>query len=414
MSDHKPNESNISKTLEEVQLMASFNIYEPVTSHRRLLGPFIIFFRRVIRRLTRWYVLSLAGQQERFNNAILQAIHNLDTKVSALELRCNSRIDSLDILQESLKEHESRINSFDLLRESLKVHESRIDSLGKLSESLSDNEMRINSILDKFHNESVYLSSRIRRMERKQPLHFEEAEDKHYLSKKPAVNSEDYDFDYLTFEHMFRGTEKEIKERQSIYLEYFVHKQNVLDIGCGRGEFLELLSDNGIKAKGIDINGDSIAICEDKCLDVECVDALEYLSTVSDGSLGGVMLAQVVEHLDMPYLIELLNLIYAKMEKSACIILESPNPRTLAIYRNSFYLDPGHVKPIHPDLLKFITTSIGFREVQEKTYAYSKDGYDLPFIRGEGITNVDEFNSGIGVLNNILFGNQDYSIIAFK
>ncbi|GAG80110.1 unnamed protein product, partial [marine sediment metagenome] len=104
-------------------------------------------------------------------------------------------------------------------------------------------------------------------------------------------------FDYLKFEDQFRGPEGIVKERQQIYLDYLNKQKSVLDIGCGRGEFLELLRDSGIKAFGVDSSLEMVNRCKGKGLDVEFGDAIEYLDNFK-GYLGNVFLSMIVEHLD--------------------------------------------------------------------------------------------------------------------
>ena len=112
-----------------------------------------------------------------------------------------------------------------------------------------------------------------------------------------AVPAHKPEFDYAGFEERFRGSEEEIKERQRIYVPYFEGRNDVLDIGCGRGEFLELMRESGIQARGVDLDLDMILLCRDKGLDVSVDDAFAYLGALPDDSLGGIFAAQVIEHL---------------------------------------------------------------------------------------------------------------------
>jgi 2-polyprenyl-3-methyl-5-hydroxy-6-metoxy-1,4-benzoquinol methylase len=146
-------------------------------------------------------------------------------------------------------------------------------------------------------------------------------------------------FDYVGFEDRFRGNEEELKERQRTYLQYFQDKENVLDIGCGRGEFLELLRECGIKARGVDLDLDMVLLCREKGLDVVMDDAFAHLTVLPDDSVGGVFAAQVIEHLHPRRVIELVRLCYRKLVPGGVLILETPNPKCLMVFA---LLGAGH------------------------------------------------------------------------
>ena len=150
----------------------------------------------------------------------------------------------------------------------------------------------------------------------------------HSLPPSKAVFEGDAapDFDYFGFEERFRGSEKDIKERQRVYVEFFQEANQVLDIGCGRGEFLELLKEAGIKAKGVDLDLDMVLYCEEKRLDVVRQDAFTYLESLPDDSLGGLFAAQLVEHFEPSRISELVNLCRRKLQPGGVLIFETPNP----------------------------------------------------------------------------------------
>ena len=134
---------------------------------------------------------------------------------------------------------------------------------------------------------------------------------------------------YVSFEDQFRGDTATIRERLSDYVPIFEGASDVLEIGCGRGEFLTLLRDRGIGVRGIDVNPSMVQLCQDSDLDAVQADALTYLLAQPDGSLGGVFAAQVVEHLEPPYLIELLHTSFDKLRPGAPIVLGNDQPCVL-------------------------------------------------------------------------------------
>ena len=201
------------------------------------------------------------------------------------------------------------------------------------------------------------------------------------------------------------------QKRQEIYLPYFRNTNKViLDIGCGRGEFLTMLSKNNMEGKGTDICLDFVDYCKYKGLDVELEDAISMLSKFEDNSLGGVFMGQIAEHLQTDYLIKLLNLCRDKISIGGKIVVETPNPETIRILGDTFYIDPSHIKPIHPLQLKYIVESAGFKNI-ETLYLHEFDE-KIPY--PIGLENKEEFNNSVDKLNRLLYGPRDYSIIAEK
>jgi O-antigen chain-terminating methyltransferase len=166
--------------------------------------------------------------------------------------------------------------------------------------------------------------------------------------------------DWLKFAEKFRGSEDDIRARQRNYASRFGKHAPVLDIGCGRGEMLQVFREAGIAARGIDSNDDSIALCQANGLDVEKADLFAYLNDLRDASLGGVICCQVVEHLPPARLPEMIRLVHAKLRAGGLVAIETPNPQCLAIFATHFYLDPTHRHPIPPALASFYLEEAGF------------------------------------------------------
>ncbi len=182
-----------------------------------------------------------------------------------------------------------------------------------------------------------------------------------------AVHSAPPEFanvDWLKFADRFRGSEEDILSRQKMYASRFRDHAPVLDLGCGRGEMIQILQDAGIKARGIDLHADSIALCAAKGLDAEQADLFTYLSELPDASLGGVICCQVIEHLPQSRLPEMIQLVHAKLRAGGLVALETPNPECLAIFATHFYIDPTHRHPIPPALTTFYLEEAGFGRVE--------------------------------------------------
>lgn len=220
------------------------------------------------------------------------------------------------------------------------------------------------------------------------------------------------DWRYAGFENRFRGYEEEVKKQQIDYLPYFKKKGKVLDLGCGRGEFLELLEKNGIKGVGIEINDQMIDICLEKGLDCQKGDILEKMVEYEDSSLSGIFSSQVIEHLPPSYLKRMLEMAYFKLAPSSYLVLETINSVSVFSLVQIYFLDLSHQKPIHPQALKFLMESSGFEEVKIKYSSPLEEErlQDLP--AAEEVFTI--LNQNIDKLNKLLYAPANYAAIGKK
>ncbi len=172
------------------------------------------------------------------------------------------------------------------------------------------------------------------------------------------------EIDYNRFSDRFRGSEEYVRERQQSYLPHFRACRNVLDIGCGRGEFLELLRDAGVPARGLDLDEESVAICRTKGLDAVAGDVFVWLANEPDGSFDGIFASQVIEHLTPAQVPRFVKLCASKLRQGGVLALETPNPECLAIFATHFYLDPTHQRPVPPGLLVFYFEEYGLGSIE--------------------------------------------------
>ena len=147
-------------------------------------------------------------------------------------------------------------------------------------------------------------------------------------------------------------------------MSYFAGQSNVLDVGCGRGEFLDLLKQQGISSKGLDLNPEMVEVCRSRGLDATAADARSYLQGLPDESLGGLIAVQVIEHLEPAYLTQMLGLAFDKVRPGGRVVLETINPACWVAFFESFIRDLTHVKPIHPETLQYLLQASGFSNVE--------------------------------------------------
>jgi len=172
------------------------------------------------------------------------------------------------------------------------------------------------------------------------------------------------EFDYARFAERFRGSEDYVKKGQQFYMPYFTGRREVLDIGCGRGELLELMREAGVPARGIDLSRESVELCRQKGLEADVADLFVYLADLPESSLDGVLSAQVVEHLPPDRLPEMIRLAASRLQRDGILAIETPNPECLAIFASHFYLDPTHTRPVPHALLAFYMEEYGLGGIE--------------------------------------------------
>jgi len=221
-------------------------------------------------------------------------------------------------------------------------------------------------------------------------------------------------FDYVGFERRFRGdSDTVLATLADRYVPLLQDHQPVLDFGCGRGELVQVLNERGIEASGVDPDAGMVAEAHGHGRSVHLGDGLAYLRDRPANDLGAVISVHVVEHLPLPVLVELLELAAARLAPGGVFIAETPNPMSLIVLGNSYILDPTHVWPLHPSLLTFLAERAGFRDISLQFYAPA-ESYRLAAIDAgpDAPEWVAGLNESIERLNDVLFGPQEYALIA--
>jgi O-antigen chain-terminating methyltransferase len=237
----------------------------------------------------------------------------------------------------------------------------------------------------------------------------------------PAVFAPTLDaYKYVGFEDRFRGSQQAVRERFESYVPLFDNRSPVLDVGCGRGEFLDLLHAHHIDARGIDLNHEMAEACRARGLNVTEADAVGYLSSLADGSLGGLFSAQVVEHLEPSYLLRFLEVSFHKLRPGGRLVLETLNPACWVAFFDSYIRDITHVWPLHPETLKYLVVASGFSgaRVEFRSPVREEDklqAFAAPSSGAPALADLAEaFNANVEKLNARMFTYLDYAVVGDK
>lgn len=318
----------------------------PVSAERAVVrrpgakGALLLPVKQVLRRLMRWYVEPLAAEQRAFNDALLKLVDDLYENADAATA----------------------------------ANERALRMLGELADRLS-------------------------RVERRPAGASGAPEAPATVAAQPAAAAFP---DYFAFEARLRGSTGGVRDRQRPYVELFAGAGPVLDLGCGRGEFLGLLREAGIDASGVDGDADMVAFARGDGLEVEQADVIAALEARADGSLGGVFAAQLVEHLPPPALVRLLALAARKLRAGGLLVAETINPLSPLALR-SYFADLTHAQPLVPDTLALLAEHAGFRSV-ELRYANPPEPLAIP--------DDPVLAANTRRLNELLFGPLDYAVVA--
>lgn len=227
---------------------------------------------------------------------------------------------------------------------------------------------------------------------------------------------------YVAFEDEFRGSSAEIRRRMQDYLPLLSTASDVVDLGCGRGELLDLLAERGIRARGVDANPAMVALCQSRGLAVEQADALSYLDRQGDGTIGALVAIQVVEHLTPAYLTKLLETAFHKMRPGAPLVLETINPACWMAFFDTYLRDLTHRQPLHPDTLRHLVRASGFTGVDVQFREPVVEAHRLdrvePAVTSGAAPPADlarvltAVNAHADKLNRLLFSWMDYAVVA--
>ena len=358
---------------------SNWNVHDieyKISSHRPIIGRLLVWGRKLINGEVKRYVGLMIGRQSEFNKRTVSILSGFNNKIDDVNNKIDDVINKIDDV----------INKID-------------DVNNKINNKIDDVNNKINNKIDDVNNK------------------IDKTDSKNSISSVDKIYG---DMNYFVFNELFGGSNEEIKVNTEQFLDFFSGCKNVLDIGSGRGIFLELLKEKGIKGYGIDTNDDLISYCKRKDLNVQKDDVITHLKKLNNKSLDGIFISHIIEHLKHEDIIYMLKLCYEKMQYSSYIVIATPNILNMTVSSNTFYTDPTHITHVHPEFIKFLLRIYRFRDIQERFYQpTSKDQIlkkidNIESLGDEEKKIYDIMNYNIDILNNVLFGYRDYAIIAKK
>lgn len=352
-------------------------------SERKIMGPLFAVLKRLVRRVSSWYLVPSLDSQRLFNAYVTRSINEMKRYLDHIQI-------NEDILST-------------IMHRDLALFRANILYLNKY-----------------FEHRMVDFEKELELIKRRGPSRpMPAVED---TGGNGGGDSEDIisSLDVLSLEQRIHGSPRLVQERQRVYLQYFRGCQNVLAVGCGRGELLQMLKQEGIPVRGTETNGTLVGYCRDNGLDVSRIDPVDFLETCADGSLDGIALSRFAGHQPPSRLIKMLNLCNRVLVDGAVLVIETPNPFSLYTVASYALEESDQVHPLHPETLRLLCVTYGFveptvmflnplpPEEQLEELELTASGALLDPRQQELFNQV---NVNFEKLNRILFSHSDFAVV---
>lgn len=404
MATSEDGDDSLRNAMLVMRQSAVFSPAVSTASRKGPLAPVAASFKRAVRGSTSWYVSGILQQVELFAAHAIRVIGLLTERVRRVEDRLPD-----GVLEEIRREFGERLDAAG----------RRVDKAHEVYEALIARIETLETEGDLVRREWLPMLERSVRGLRQRVVETDGTPERR--ASAPARGSLEIDvaLDYLAFENRFRGSEETIRNQQRSYVELFTDRPGpVVDLGCGRGEFLELLVAAGVDAYGVDQHADMIDLCREKELDAREADALEHLASVQGRSLGGIFSAQMIEHLEMRDVPRLFELAADALALGGRLVVETINPESLFVFAAAFYVDLGHLRPLHPLTLRYLAEKSGFADVDVRYSSPPPPELRPATLRPSGTEPldavIDSVNENFRRLDQVVFGPQDYALIATR
>lgn len=321
------------------------------------------------------------------------------------QLRKEARGETSELRKQIEQEGERlRVGAQDTTRELSERIEQMMQSLSEQTKQAEQAALRQQEIRTEITAQARRITLLLEEARRGLPAPFTQSQ----LQKMADERERGLDAFYLSFENLFRGSRADIKDRFRVYLPVIKQKgvgaadMPVLDIGCGRGEWLELLQKEGLHARGVEANRVEVAQCRERGLDVVEADLISYLRELPDRSIGGVTGFHVVEHLPTETMIDVLDESVRVLKPGGVLIFETPNPQNVLVGSYYFHFDPTHQKPLPSPMMSFLFEARGLTEVE------------IINLHPAETDKVEGDSDLVKRFNDYFYGPMDYAVVGWK
>ena len=404
-------------------LQSSYDIYHiQFTSHRKGLGRLVVLAKQALRKL----LTPILERQLAYNAANTRVAYHLCKQVAGVlqQQAATSQalqeivVEQVEGLSQAVREMvveqiaglgQQQALAFQTLREAVVA---QVEKLSHTERTLADAGARIVEL----ERVGLRLKTNLSMQERRLTMFLEEARKRlpdPWSQEQLQIMADEerhaLDALYMSLEDQFRGSREDIKERLRVYLPTLredklgTDEMPVLDVGCGRGEWLELLKEQNLRARGVDVNRVLVGECQRQGLEVIESDVIVYLRTLPDTSVGAVTGFHIIEHLPLEVLIKLLDETVRVLKPGGVAIFETPNPENILVGSYTFYLDPTHRNPLPSAVVQFMAEARGLCHVGIMNL-HALEAYR---VEEAGLEITKRFNQ-------YFYGPQDYAVIGWK
>ena len=393
------------------------------TPRKGLVGKVVLKIKRRIQKFIAGILINYTEAQKNFNGDTVRFLNEVSRYVDKrdnanfLELirKIDTDLESLNRKFEELSDKQS-VTELNVKQKLESSYENNFVKFAKENRLRDNNiQIRITSLFSALDN----LEGMIKRLTNNQ-----ESKQNQVNSNVSNDNLSNIDYSYLFLENRYRGSSEEIKVKVKKYADIIktidCQNKNVVEIGAGRGELLELLGEENINAVGVETDSGMCEVLKEKKLEYVNQDGLSYLKTLKDNSVSCIIAIQVIEHLSFDYINALMKESYRVLQNGGKLIFETINPISFYALTQNFFKDYTHKWPIHPDVIKYFSKLEGFSGVDilklsevsenEKLSMLTTDEAMIPSM----VEFISKYNKNVEKLNNLLYGFQDYALIAKK